>query len=797
MPPVHRAGTGPEAEDPEYAGQYRLEARLGSGGMGVVHLARSPSGRRLAVKVVHAAYAEDPEFRARFRQEVAAARRVSGAFTAPVVDADPEGPRPWMATLYIPGPTIAEHVKRSGPLAPDETVQLAAGLAEALRDIHRVGVVHRDLKPSNVLLAADGPKVIDFGISRPSDSELRTETGQLIGTPPFMAPEQFQRPRAVGPAADVFALGSLLVHAATGRGPFESESPYIVAYQVVHDEADLAGVPDELLPLIQRCLAKNPEDRPTPDALMTVLRAVRGPHPPVSRSPFPLVPQQRTPGPHSLPGGRGEPVGGGTDTHVKAASEAAPRLKEGMQAEPERGAAEPESVMSGPAAGGPVAGGPVASGPAAGGPVMGRPVADGPVARRRGIRRWALSGLAALVLLGAGTVVTLRPFGGADASDGRQPRNSAATAEAWRPWKTGLDVGKSAGSGARPVFCSYGAGALYCTRRGVDAARVDPDDGRVVWSRPSAAGRPGDGEALSAPVFSGGLVQTVSPDGGRLRALDPTTHEVRWSREVSRYDGGVYSSGDTVLLAAPDGTVTAVNGATNKERWSHRLPGHARPAFFSYGDGRTAYAVTAAGDGAHTLVTAVDTVRGDTRWHASLSGNLTPAGSGPGGVLLLTETDTQTRTTAVVRYDPERRKARRVALSAPVSATSAVTSGDRVYVLGADGGLVAVDTGREGAARARLWRLETSVANASPLVAADGRLYFSAADGRLLAVDAERGEVIGETRGSRGSRGSRGGAAGRGFLDLMPAPVVADGKVFATGPDGTVFAVDGRDPAGW
>ncbi|MFE9068204.1 PQQ-binding-like beta-propeller repeat protein [Streptomyces violaceusniger] len=764
MPPVHRAGTGPEAEDPEYAGQYRLEARLGSGGMGVVHLARSPSGRRLAVKVVHAAYAEDPEFRARFRQEVAAARRVSGAFTAPVVDADPEAPRPWMATLYIPGPTIAEHVKRSGPLPPDETVQLAAGLAEALRDIHRVGVVHRDLKPSNVLLAADGPKVIDFGISRPSDSELRTETGQLIGTPPFMAPEQFQRPRAVGPAADVFALGSLLVHAATGRGPFESESPYIVAYQVVHDEADLAGVPDELLPLIQRCLAKNPEERPTPDALMTVLRAVRGPHPPMPRGPVPLVPQQRTPEPHSLPGGRGERVGGATDTHVKAASEPAPRLMKDMKAEPEPVAAEPESVTA-------------------------EPTADEPVARR-GVRRWALSGLAALVLLGAGTVVALRPFGGADASGGRQPRNSAATAEAWRPWTAGLDVGKAARSGARPAFCSYGAGALYCTRRGIEAARVDPDDGRVVWSRPSAAGSPGDGEAISPPVFSGGLVQTVSPDGGRLRALDPTTHDVRWGREVSRYDGGVYSSGDTVLLAAPDGTVTAVNGATNKERWSHRLPGHARPAFFSYGDGRTAYAVTTSGDGAHTLVTAVDTVRGDTRWHASLSGNLTPAGSGPGGVLLLTETDTRTRTTAVVRYDPERRTARRVALSAPVSATSAVTSGDRVYVLGADGGLVAVDTGREGAARARLWRLETSVANASPLVAADGRLYFSAADGRLLAVDAERGEVIGATR-------SRGGAAGRGFLDLMPAPVAADGKVFATGPDGTVFAVDGRDPAGW
>ncbi|WP_432252844.1 protein kinase domain-containing protein [Streptomyces sp. HNM1019] len=773
MPPVHRAGTGPEAEDPEYAGQYQLEARLGSGGMGVVHLARSPSGRRLAVKVVHAELAEDPEFRARFRQEVGAARRVSGAFTAPVVDADPEGPRPWMATLYIPGPTLAEHVKRSGPLAPDETVRLAAGLAEALRDIHRAGVVHRDLKPSNVLLAADGPKVIDFGISRPSDSELRTETGQLIGTPPFMAPEQFQRPRAVGPAADVFALGSVLVHAATGRGPFESDSPYIVAYQVVHDEADLAGVPDELLPLVQRCLAKNPEERPTPDALMTVLRAVRGPHAPVARGPVPLVPQQRTPEPHSLPGGRWGQDDGAADTRAKALAETAdPHAADAdthakAAPEPEPAADQPEPGADQP-----------------------EPGADQPGVRRRGIRRWALSGAAAVVLLGGGTVVALRPFDGKDTSGGGRPRVSAATAEAWRPWTTGLHVGKAAGSGARPAFCAYGADALYCARRGVEAARVDPDDGRVVWSRPSAAARPGDGATISAPVVAGGLVRTVSPDGGRMRALDASDHRVRWTRDLSRYQGGVYSSGDTVLLVAPDGAVTAVNGATNKERWSHRLPGHARPAFFSYGDGRTAYAVTSAGDGSRTQVTAVDTERGTTRWHASLSGNLTPAGSGPDGVLLLTETDASTSTTAVVRYDPERRAARRVALSAPVSAISAVTSGDRVYVLGTDGGLMAVDTARGGSARARLWRLETSVSNASPLVAADGRLYFSAADGRLLAVDAERGELIGETR-------SRGGAAGQGFLDLMPAPVVADDKVFATAPDGTLFAVDGRDPADW
>ncbi|MFF4805932.1 serine/threonine-protein kinase [Streptomyces sp. NPDC001351] len=289
MAPERNTGAGAEAELPEYAGHYRLESCLGSGGMGVVHLARSTSGMKLAVKVVHAEFAKDPEFRGRFRQEVAAARRVSGAFTASVVDADPEAERPWMATLFIPGPTLSDHVKRNGPMPPAQLRRLMAGLAEALRDIHRVGVVHRDLKPSNVLLAEDGPKVIDFGISRPKDSELRTETGKLIGTPPFMAPEQFRRPREVGPAADIFALGSVLVHAATGRGPFDSDSPYVVAYQVVHDEPDLTGVPENLAPLVLRCLAKEPEDRPTPDELMRELRSVAA-----SYDTQAFIPAQRT-----------------------------------------------------------------------------------------------------------------------------------------------------------------------------------------------------------------------------------------------------------------------------------------------------------------------------------------------------------------------------------------------------------------------------------------------------------------------------------------------------------------------
>ncbi|MFF4800582.1 endo alpha-1,4 polygalactosaminidase [Streptomyces sp. NPDC001351] len=258
--------------DPESIGGYALLDRLGSGGMGIVYLGRSDSGRQVAVKVVHAPYAQDEEFRTRFRQEVAAARRVSGAFTAPVVDADPDAERPWMATLYIPGRTLSDTVAKDGPLRGRALRVLALGLVEALRDIHRVGMVHRDLKPSNVLMAEDGPRVIDFGISYAVDNEALTMTGRLIGTPPFMSPEQFAAPREVTAASDVFSLGSVLVYAATGNRPFDGSSPYLTGYQVMYEAPDLNGVAEPLRGIAERCLDKNPAARPGLDELHRMLR---------------------------------------------------------------------------------------------------------------------------------------------------------------------------------------------------------------------------------------------------------------------------------------------------------------------------------------------------------------------------------------------------------------------------------------------------------------------------------------------------------------------------------------------
>jgi len=256
--------------DPTSVGKYRLVARLGSGGMGQVYLARSPGGRQVAIKVIRPEYSEDAEFRVRFRREVAAARNVGGMYTADVVDAEPEGPEPWMATAYVPGPSLGEAVGDQGPLPEDSVLSLAAGLAEGLDAIHAAGLVHRDLKPSNVLLSGDGPRVIDFGISHAREGSSLTQTSAVMGTPGYMSPEQ-ARGLAVGPASDVFSLGAVLTFAATGQGPFGTGPVHAMIYRVVHEQPDLSQLPDGLRPLIERCLAKAPEDRPTTATLLAEL----------------------------------------------------------------------------------------------------------------------------------------------------------------------------------------------------------------------------------------------------------------------------------------------------------------------------------------------------------------------------------------------------------------------------------------------------------------------------------------------------------------------------------------------
>ncbi|CAO5157412.1 eukaryotic-like serine/threonine-protein kinase [Frankia sp. AiPs1] len=257
-------------DDPESIGDYRLLARLGAGGMGRVYLGRSSGGRTVAIKVIRAEFAEEPQFRYRFRREVDAARRVAGMWTAPVLDADPDAEQPWLVTTFVPGPSLHDAVREHGPLPVGTVRALGAGLAEALMAVHGAGLVHRDLKPSNVLLSLDGPKVIDFGISRAVDATVLTHTGAAVGSPAYMAPEQIGTGE-IGPATDVFALGIVLAYAATGEPPFRAPSLPALMYAILSHEPDLSQVPDELADLVARCLHKDPGQRPAPAQVLARL----------------------------------------------------------------------------------------------------------------------------------------------------------------------------------------------------------------------------------------------------------------------------------------------------------------------------------------------------------------------------------------------------------------------------------------------------------------------------------------------------------------------------------------------
>ncbi|MEV6145909.1 bifunctional serine/threonine-protein kinase/ABC transporter substrate-binding protein [Streptomyces sp. NPDC051992] len=249
-------------DDPRTIGEYRTLVRLGAGGMGVVYLARSPGGALAAVKVIRAELAADPGFRARFRRESEAAGRVAGPWVVPVTGADTEAREPWLATAFVPGPSLAEAVGTGGPL-PAATVRvLGARLAGALVAVHAAGLVHRDLKPGNVLLALDGPRLIDFGIARHEGATALTATGAVIGTPGYLAPEQASA-GPLGPACDLFSLGCVLAYAATGRPPFGRGGGAGALFRTVHEEPDLDGLPPALRPLVTACLAKDPADRPT------------------------------------------------------------------------------------------------------------------------------------------------------------------------------------------------------------------------------------------------------------------------------------------------------------------------------------------------------------------------------------------------------------------------------------------------------------------------------------------------------------------------------------------------------
>ncbi|MDQ0605053.1 ABC-type branched-subunit amino acid transport system substrate-binding protein [Streptomyces canus] len=282
------------SSDPARIAEHRLLGRLGAGGMGVVYLARTPGGALVALKVLLAEYAEEPGFKERFRREVEVARRVDSRCVVPLVDADPEAQAPWLATTFVPGPSLAEAVTAYGPLSERGVRLLGARLAEALAEVHRAGLIHRDLKPGNVLIAHDGPRLIDFGIARAPEDRTLTATGMVVGTPGYLSPEQAQGRvgDGIGPASDVFSLGCVLAFAATGRAPFGSGAVDALLYRAVHDPADLEGVPAGLLGVLERCLEKDPDLRPDAHELVRELTA--GGASQDTGAPSPVPPGERT-----------------------------------------------------------------------------------------------------------------------------------------------------------------------------------------------------------------------------------------------------------------------------------------------------------------------------------------------------------------------------------------------------------------------------------------------------------------------------------------------------------------------
>ncbi|WP_404795550.1 serine/threonine-protein kinase [Streptomyces tendae] len=315
-------------EDPRVVGSFRLHRRLGAGGMGVVYLGSDKKGQRVALKVIRPDLAEDQEFRSRFAREVSAARRIRGGCTARLVAADLEADRPWFATQYVPGPSLHDKVVDGGPLGAADVAAVGAALSEGLVAVHEAGVVHRDLKPSNILLSPKGPRIIDFGIAWATGASTLTHVGTAVGSPGFLAPEQV-RGAAVTPATDVFSLGATLAYASMGDSPFGHGSSEVMLYRVVHEEAQLHGVPDALAPLVRACLAKDPEERPSTLQLSLRLKEiaareaqgmadVRPPAPRSGEADVPTgrladtYPERAQRRPQGRPGGQGTPPPRGT-----------------------------------------------------------------------------------------------------------------------------------------------------------------------------------------------------------------------------------------------------------------------------------------------------------------------------------------------------------------------------------------------------------------------------------------------------------------------------------------------------
>ncbi|MEV5796461.1 PQQ-binding-like beta-propeller repeat protein [Streptomyces collinus] len=770
--------------DPGSLGGYRIVDRLGAGGMGVVYRARAGSGREVAVKVVHAQYAEDPVFRVRFRQEIAAVRKVSGAFTAPVVDADPEAPRPWMATQYVPARPLSARVRDDGPLAGTELRRLVLGLVEALRDIHRAGVVHRDLKPANVLMAEDGPRVIDFGISRAAENQALTETGHMMGTPPFMSPEQLADARSVGPASDVFSLAALVVFAATGRGPFDADSPYLTAYRVMSEEPDLTAVPEPLRAVLSRCLAKRAAARPGLDALAAEFAAA--------------LPEPAATEPPTVPHRRADPE---------------PTRPPAADPEPTRPPAPDPGPTRPPAADPPPSVPFRAAAPAD----PGDAADDAPASRTRGLRVPLAVGVAG-VLVAALTAYLLGPFQagarpGAAPSPGATATRWGALPAGWRPWRTTVyavaahGVKRSSAPADGPgrsgqPSCALSGGALYCGGSTTLPIRVDAVTGRTVWR--TATQPPGIalGHYDSAVLGVREGVVLVRESVLNTAGNDTTTTVTAfaagdgrrlWSRPTGDANASAVLVGGLVLV--PDGlTVTARSPRDGSARWTMSVPAGHHCDFHGAGGGVyadcTGYHTPS---GARRRLIALDPADGSARslpaapsltadYAGTLDGRLVYAARRSGD-----PTAQDNPYTGVEVIDPRTGARETRALAEEYRGRAAMARGVLCFAA-SDGRTTAVSplTGR------RVWRTATTLEQpAAPVADERGSVFLASASGRVAALDARTGRRLWESY-------PRAGTVISGDYD-SPELLVNGGALVVTTPDGTLFTLDparpGRKPA--
>ncbi|WP_406447952.1 serine/threonine-protein kinase [Streptomyces sp. NBC_00876] len=736
--------------DPAEIGGYPLEARLGSGGMGTVFLARTNSGRPVAIKLIHQQFAGDDEFRIRFRQEVEAARRVSGAFTAAVVDAAPDADQPWMATTYIEGHTLAQRIASQGPVYGAELRRLAIGLAEALRDIHRVGVVHRDLKPSNVVLSSEGPRVIDFGISRAVDQQTMTMTGRVIGTPPFMSPEQLQAPRGVGPRSDVFSLGTLLVYAATGRGPFDAESPYITAYQVVHEEPSLDAVPAALRTVVESCLDKEPDGRPSADELLVLLRDL----------------------PADL---------GGTETNLAGAGHTRDILTQHHLATP----ATPAPTAPATASAGPDSG------------------STGTSVGRRLRRRWrpVLAAAVAVAAIGGG-VAALKAGGLGENSDGGQGKNVAAPGalpDGFGPWRTTVKGGQA--DIPDELRCVARDGALFCGGGGVVATRIRASDGSRVWTVKSP-GVPVQGMhlvgATDDTVLGYRFAAQDAPQDPRdeVVAIDADTGRELWSVPSGAQSTAVTGrTRDAVVIGSTVVTVDASNSRfeardahSGEVAWRASFPAGTQCAPVPAGPRLLAMCATAAEvDGTavrHSTVHTVDRTSGTWGRAIAVKGPAVPMGVADGSLVLLQEHMEGTALAGydgVARVDPATRKVTYSRLAQTCAGTPGMVNGT-VYVSAQTGLVTAFDpaTGR------KKWSRQMGVEGASGPVAGADALYFSSATGRVVALSPRNGRPLWTTDPQADGLTGEQGAS--------PRVTVVGRAVIVAAARNTVFAFDARKP---